>query len=85
MKLTPRRKKFRDEVAVLLSDGRIEWNGQFFASPSNAGKAITGLKAVNGWYFFLVDTDKKRSLKDVRIEYLESISADPDDDNDDDV
>lgn len=85
MKLTPRRKKFRDEVAVLLSDGRIEWNGQFFASPSNAGKAITGLKAVNGWYFFLVDTDKKRSLKDVRIDYLESISADPDDDNDDDV
>jgi GNAT superfamily N-acetyltransferase len=80
-KLIPRRKKFRDQEVVVLSDGRIEWNNQFFSSPSLAGKAITGAAAVNGWYFFLVDDDKKRSLKELRIEYLEAISADPEDDD----
>jgi hypothetical protein len=79
-RLIPRSKKFRDQVAVVLSDGRIEWNNQFFSSPSLAGKAITGRVAVNGWYFFLVEGEKKRSLKELRIQYLEAISADPEDD-----
>ena len=39
---------------------------------------------MNGWWFFLVDQQSRRSLKDVRLDYLESIAADVDDDADDD-
>ena len=78
--LIPRRKKYRDQKAVVLSDGRIEYDGQFFSSPTEAARAITKAKAINGWWFFLVDLPSKRSLKDVRIDYLEAISADPEDD-----
>ncbi|TWU02711.1 GmrSD restriction endonuclease domain-containing protein [Stieleria varia] len=80
--LIPRRKKYRNQTGVLLSDGRIEVAGQFHSSPTEAAKAITGAGSINGWYFFLVEEKPKRSLKDVRIEYLESIAADESDDDD---
>jgi len=87
--LHPRRKKVADSVATLLSDGRIDVKGSIHSSPSEAAKAITGV-ATNGWWFFLVDRESRRSLRDVRIEYLESIAADfeeddSDDEGDDDV
>lgn len=83
-KLYPKPKKFRDQEAVVLSDGRIEWNGQFFNNPSLAAKAMTG-SSVNGWYFFLVDPKKKKHLNRVRIDYLEAIAADPEPDDDEEV
>jgi hypothetical protein len=80
--LKPRPKKHRDQEAVVLSDGRIEWNGQFFSSPSLAGRAISGQTAVNGWYFFSIDAEKKKKvLNALRIEYLDAIAADPEDDD----
>lgn len=80
--LKPRPKKHREQEAVVLSDGRIEWNGQFFSSPSLAGRAIAGQTAVNGWYFFSIEADKKRKvLNALRIEYLDAIAADPEDDD----
>ena len=81
--LTPRRKTFAHSIATLLPDGRLDVNGAVFASPSEAAKGITGT-ATNGWWFFLVDTQARRSLKDLRLEYLESITAELDEDDADD-
>jgi hypothetical protein len=81
--LTPRRKKFAHSIVTLLPDGRLDVNGVVFSSPSEAAKGITGA-ATNGWWFFLVDTQPRRSLKDVRLEYLESITAELDEDDADD-
>lgn len=77
--LYPRGKKYVDSVAVLLPDGRVDVGGTVYASPSEAAKATTGV-ATNGWWFFLVDRQTRRSLRDVRTEYLESIAADDEDD-----
>ncbi len=85
LSLYPRQKKFAASVATLLPDGRLDVNSRVHSSPSEAAKAITGV-ATNGWWFFLVNEQTRRSLKDVRIEYLESIAADFDDvDADEDV
>lgn len=85
MLLYPRRKKYADSVATLLPDGRLDVGGKIFASPSEAAKTITGANE-NGWAFFLVDQQSKRSLKDVRLDYLESLAIDADeDDSADDV
>lgn len=81
--LIPRRKKFVESVVTLLPDGRLDLSGTIYSSPSEAAKAIVG-KAMNGWWFFLVDQQTRRSLKDVRIDYLESIAAEVDDDDSDD-
>lgn len=80
--LVPRRKKFADSLATILSDGRLDVQGSIYESPSEAGKSITG-KTTNGWWFFLVDPQTKRSLADVRREYLESSDIEGDDDDDD--
>jgi hypothetical protein len=80
---TPRPKKYVDFKATLLSDGRLDVGGKIYSSPSEAGKSIRG-RSTNGWYFFLVDPQTKLSLGDVRSKYLESISAEDDDDTADD-
>lgn len=69
----------------MLIDGRIDIGGAVHGSPSEAAKAVTG-KQTNGWWFFLVDKASKRSLRDVRRDYLESFAEDVDegDDNFDD-
>ena len=83
MSLFPRRKKHAESVATLLPDGRIDVSDSVYSSPSEAAKAITGAR-INGWSFFLVENHPRRSLKDVRTDYLESIAADIDDDDGDD-
>jgi hypothetical protein len=83
MKLFPRRKKFAESVAILLPDGRLDVRGAVYSSPSEAAKQITG-KSSNGWWFFLVDPQSRQSLKDVRLEYLESIAGDAEDDDSED-
>jgi hypothetical protein len=81
--LYARQKQFADTTATLLSDGRIDVNGKVYSSPSEAAKTIAG-HPMNGWWFFLTSREPKRSLKDVRLEYLESIASDLDDEEDDD-
>jgi hypothetical protein len=83
MSLTPRRKKHAGVTAEILPDGRLDIGGKIYSSPSEAASSITG-KATNGWWFFLVDAESKKSLKDVRIEYLESIGTDGDEDDTED-
>lgn len=83
MALVPRRRKFGDVGVVLLPDGRIDVAGSLHVTPSEAARAITG-QQTNGWWFFLVDKQAKRSLRDVRREYLESFAEDVDEGEEED-
>jgi hypothetical protein len=84
IQLFPRRKKHAASIATLLPDGRLDIRGTVYSTPSEAAKAITGAAALNGWSFFLVDQQPRRSLRDVRLEYLQSIAVDIEDDDSDD-
>lgn len=79
MALFPRRKQPAAPVATLLADGRIDVGGALLDSPTEAAKRITG-RIVNGWWFFLVDAASRRSLRDVRREYIEKLAVDAEDD-----
>ena len=83
MSLFPRQKKHAKLIATLLPDGRVDVQGTVYSSPSEAAKGIVG-SAMNGWWFFLVDQQSRRSLKDVRFDYLESIAAEVEDEDGDD-
>lgn len=83
MSLFPRSKKFAESTAILLPDGRLDARGVIYSSPSQAAAAIVG-KSMNGWWFFLIDRQTRRSLKDVRLEYLTSMAGEADDEPDDD-
>ncbi len=80
--LTPKSNK-HTQTATVLPDGRIDVNGKVFASPSPAAVAITN-RHTNGWRFFYVDAAAKVTLRDVRRDYIESLSDDVDDDLADD-
>ena len=54
--------------ATVLPDGRLEVAGVVYGSPSGAAKAATG-RIVNGWWFWLVDHDRRLSLNDVWNEF----------------
>ncbi len=54
--LFPRKKKYSDKVAAVLSDGQVEVDGVAYEGPSPAASAIVG-KHMNGWWFFLVDQE----------------------------
>ncbi len=82
MSLFPRSKTFSDRVVVLLPDGRVEVDGAAFSSPSEAARTITGT-STNGWWFFLVDQASRRSLRNVRSEYVEAMAVDAEDDEGD--
>jgi hypothetical protein len=69
--------------ATLLPDGRIDVAGGVYVSPSEAATVVTGRKT-SGWKFFLVDKHTRRSLRDVRREYLESFAEDVGEDEGDD-
>lgn len=78
--LAPRRRKYAERVATLLPDGRLDVGGIVYSSPSEAAKSITGV-ATNGWRLFLVDLKERRSLGDLRRDYLESFAVDTEDDD----
>jgi hypothetical protein len=67
-------------VATVLSDGRIDMDGQFFGGPSQAATAIVGHRR-NGWAFFVVDKATRRSLRRIRTEYLEQLAGEIDTDD----
>jgi hypothetical protein len=65
------------------ADGTIEVNGIAFSSPTEAATAIAG-KRTNGWWFFVTDQATKRSLRNIRRDYIDAMSVDADDDDQDD-
>lgn len=83
MSLFPRRKKFSDKVVTLLSDGQVEVDGVSYVSPSPAASKIVG-KPMNGWWFFLTDQSTRRSLRNVRRDYVDAMAVDAEDDEPDD-
>lgn len=88
MTLFPLRKQYAARVATLLPNGHLEVDGISFPTPSEAAAMIRG-KPVGGWWFFLVDQAAKRSLRDVRRDYVEKLDVeveeeDGDDDEDED-
>jgi hypothetical protein len=79
MSLFPRLRQFAHRVATLLPDGRLEVDGVAYATPFNAATAIAG-KRTNGWWFFLTDQESRRSLRNVRRDYIEAMDVDAEDD-----
>lgn len=77
--LWARRKAFADRTATVLPDGRIDVDGVAFDTPSAAARQIIG-KGANGWRFFLVDPESRRSLTDLFHDYVDQTSADVDED-----
>jgi len=61
----------------ILSDGRIEVAGQVCDSPSRAGMFVRK-KNTNGWGFWRMNSNGRRSLRDVRAEYLRVVSPETD-------
>lgn len=61
--------------ARILSDGRIEVEGEVFDSPSSAGIFVRK-RNTNGWSFWRLDPNGRRPLNDVRAEYLRVVSPD---------
>jgi hypothetical protein len=74
-----RRKAVADRTATVLPDGRIDVDGVAFDTPTAAARQILG-KGANGWRFFLVDPDSRRSLSDLFHDYVDQTSADVEED-----
>lgn len=73
--------KYGGHQAKVLSDGQIEVQGKVFKSPSRAGIFVRN-KPTNGWHFWRLEPNAKRSLHDVRMDYLGLVSADVAEDED---
>jgi hypothetical protein len=76
------RKAYDYHPATVLSDGRIDLDGEIFESPSGAAKRVTG-SSVNGWWFWKLDTTGNRSLNNLFNDYVDQTAADVDEDSSD--
>jgi hypothetical protein len=76
--------RHRGRTAVVLADGRIEVDGEPYASPSGAAGAIAG-GHVNGWRFFCIDEGLTEQLRIVRRRYADEFALDDADDENDDT
>lgn len=65
--------KYGGHTARVLSDGRIEVEGQVFNSPSQAGIFVRK-KTTNGWNFWRLEPNGGQPLRAVRAEYLRMAS-----------
>jgi hypothetical protein len=83
MSLFPRRKHLSHHAATLLPDGQVELNGIAFPHATDAATAIVG-KRTNGWRFFLTDQTSRRSLRDVRRDYVNAMAVDAEDEDPED-
>lgn len=83
LSLFPRRKKYSHKVAMLLQDGQVDVDGETFSSASDAASAIVG-KKTNGWSFFLTEQAPRRTLQQVRRDYVNTMAVDVEDEVEDD-
>lgn len=65
--------KYGGHKARVLSDGRIEVEGEVFNSPSQAGIFVRK-KTTNGWNFWRLEPNGGQPLRAVRAEYLRMAS-----------
>lgn len=85
--LHPRRAGLRSRTATVMPDGSIGLENKIFPSLSAAAIHLVG-RNINGWSFFLLDPQSKRSMRDLRTDYLNSQQTsegelDDDDEEDD--
>lgn len=71
----PRHGKYAGRNGVIDELGNICIDEKLFETPSGAGVYLQG-RATNGWGFWLVNPESKQSLRDIRQQYLEGLSAD---------
>ncbi|HWL64260.1 MAG TPA: DUF262 domain-containing protein [Steroidobacteraceae bacterium] len=81
--LHPRRASLRNRTATVMPDGGIGVEDKVFPSLSAAAIHLVG-KSINGWSFFLLDLQSKKSMRDLRTEYLNSQQASEGEAEDDD-
>lgn len=74
-----KRKAHSGRTATILPDGRVDVDGNVFDTPSGAARSITA-KSENGWSFFRLSPNSRRSLSDLFQEYVDQTSADVDED-----
>jgi len=73
------RKAYDYRSATVLSDGRIDLDGEVFDSPSGAARAVRGSN-VNGWWFWKLDTTGNRGLNSLFNDYVDQTAADVEED-----
>jgi hypothetical protein len=61
----------------------VEVDGVAFPNCLAAATSIVG-KRTNGWWFFVTDQTSKRSLGDIRRDYVDALAVDAEDDEADD-
>jgi hypothetical protein len=82
--LYARRRRVAERTATVLSDGALDVDGIRYSTPSGASRAVSGTSE-NGWWFWLVDPESKRSLTHLWREYVDRRDVDAvDDDSPDD-
>ncbi len=64
-RLYPVVKAYHDVEAYLTHDGRIQIGDQLFNTPSGAGQHLRK-RATNGWGFWAVDEDRRKTLRALR-------------------
>lgn len=69
--LFARPKGHRGRTCEITNDGRLHLNGEFFASPSGAAKAVTRSQSEAGWSFWFTNPDQDVCLSDLRRDYLD--------------
>ena len=72
--LVPSQKSAEERVVTVMSDGRLEVDGQFFDTPSGAARFIAGPNR-NGWWYFFVDKHSRKRLNELWHEYVDMTSA----------
>ena len=82
-KIYPVALDLRDQMGQILSDGSIDVGGQVFDTPSGAGYHLRK-RSTNGWSFWLVDRQTRKSLASIRREYREKASIESNAGEDDD-
>lgn len=75
--------KYGGHSGTILSDGRIEVEGQVFNSPSQAGIFVRK-KHTNGWHFWRLEANGKSPLAEVRTEYFQKVAPGTADETDSD-
>lgn len=78
-----RRGKHKKRTATVLQDGQIDVDGKVYQTPSGAAVAIAG-SVRNGWGFFTIDPERKKTLRDLSEQYVEQASDLEVDDSEDD-
>lgn len=78
--LHARRQRVADRTATVLADGALDVDGVRHATPSGAARAVSG-HSENGWAFWLVDPQSRRSLMALWREYVEERDVDADEDD----